>query len=241
MNTTAVAIATAGAVIGAFVQGICGFGFGPISMSYLPYLWPYQQATAMSSLCGSTTAFLIALTNFRHINLKMFVSCSVTAMIAAPLAVNISMGAAHGVLMRALGLALMALGAYQIFLNGKFTIKPTVVNGMIAGFVSGTMSGLFAMSGPPAAVYMLAASRTKDEYRATLNAQFTATALLTGIVRYVHGYINAEAMTVWALSLPALALGLTFGSRVFRRLDPARVRLLVNAYLIISGITMLVR
>ena len=38
------AVAFAVSLIGAVIQAVCGFGYGPLNMSLLPYLFPYAQA-----------------------------------------------------------------------------------------------------------------------------------------------------------------------------------------------------
>lgn len=228
-------------IVGAGIQAVCGFGYGAISMTVMPYLWAYQQAVATSSLCGCSTAVIIAVTNFRYINWKMLIPCAVTGTITAAAAIRFSLGAARGVMMHSLGVLLIAMGFYQLFFNGKITIKPTIRNGIIAGFCSGALSGLFAMSGPPAAIYMIAAAQTNDEYRATLNAQFSITALASAVARFVNGIIGKEVIIAVTVMLPALAIGSVIGSRVFHKLDAKRLRQLVNAYLIVSGIMMLVK
>ena len=52
-------------LIGAVVQSVCGFGYGPLNMSLLPYLMPYQQAVALAGLCGTTTAAMVAFSGWR--------------------------------------------------------------------------------------------------------------------------------------------------------------------------------
>ena len=237
MGITALTLAVN--VFGAIIQAVCGFGYGPFSMSILPYLLPYHTAVASTNLCGCSVAFLIAVTNLRHINAKMFMSCSLVAVITAPLTIYFSVGAARGVLMRSLGAVLILIALYQMYFSGKLRIKPTFVNGMIAGFISGVLSGLFSMGAPPAAVYMLAASENKEEFRATLNAQFALIAIVSSVARYMRGLIDAEIVTIWLIALPALALGYTIGSRIFKKLNSKQVGIAINVYLVLAGLRML--
>lgn len=141
MSFLTLGYAFACSIVGAGIQAVCGFGYGAISMTVMPYLWAYQQAVATSSLCGCSTAVIIAVTNFRYINWKMLIPCAVTGTITAAAAIRFSLGAARGVMMHSLGVLLIAMGFYQLFFNGKITIKPTIRNGIIAGFCSGHYQG----------------------------------------------------------------------------------------------------
>ena len=68
-------------LVGAVIQAVCGFGYGPVNMSLLPYLFPYAQAVALSGLCGSTTSVLVLASSFRHIRWKTLLPCVVTAIV----------------------------------------------------------------------------------------------------------------------------------------------------------------
>lgn len=233
------AVAFAVSLIGAVIQAVCGFGYGPLNMSLLPYLFPYAQAVALSGLCGSTTSVFVLASSFRYIRWKTLLPCVVTAMIFAPLSVQLSVGAADGFMVHSLGAMLIVLGVYSIFFSDRIRIKPTLFNGAAAGTLAGVLSGLFAVGGPPIALYMLAAADTNDAYRATLSAQFCITACVTTFTRWRNGAFTAATVHAYALMLASLLIGAWIGGKIFQRLDPKRLRLIVYGYLIVSGILML--
>ena len=236
MNGLALTLLTC--VVGACIQAACGFGFGPVSMSVLPYLLPYQQASSVTNLCTCTVSLIILVANYRHVDIKMFMSCSLVAIITAPFAINLSVGAAKGMMMRGLGIALILMALYQMYFSGKIRIKACARNGIIAGFISGMLTGLFSMGSPPAAVYMISAAKDKDAYRATINAQFTFVAIIAVATRYAKGLIGTETFSSFAMCIPALAVGYLIGARIFKRLSAKQIYFAVNVYLILSGIMM---
>ncbi|MBQ8091809.1 MAG: sulfite exporter TauE/SafE family protein, partial [Pyramidobacter sp.] len=124
-------------LIGAVVQSVCGFGYGPLNMSLLPYLMPYPQAVALAGLCGTTTAVMVAVSGWRHANWRKVWPCTVTSVILSGLFVWLSTRAADTLMLHLLGCVLIALGLYSLFFNGKIRIRPTVRNGIIAGAISG--------------------------------------------------------------------------------------------------------
>lgn len=238
MDMITVAMMLATTVCGGVVASVCGFGFGAVAMAAWPYLIPYAQSAAVSALCGASTAVMIAASNARYVNVKTLLPCALSGLIASALSAQFSVGAAEKLMVRGLGLMLIAVSFYSVFLGGRIVIRPTRLNGMIAGVVGGACAGLFTVGGPPVAIYLLSSSKTNREYRATLNAHFCFTSGVSIIVRAANGVITGATLRLWFLVVAALALGLFLGDRIFTRLDAKKLRVAVYGYLFVSGLTM---
>ena len=102
-------------------------------------------------------------------------------------------------------------------------------------------TGLFSVGGPPVAIYMLASAHDNQEYRATLNAHFCFTSGVATIARAANGIITPTTLKLWLMVLAALALGLFLGNKIFNRLDAKKLRMAVYGYLLISGLTMILK
>ena len=241
MELSVIAAMLASTVAGGVVASVCGFGFGVVVMAIWPYFLPYSQSVAVSSLCGASTAVMIALPHWKHINFKTLLPCALTGLVASALSVQLSVGAAHKTMLHALGWVLIAIAVYNIFLGGKIRIRPTVRNGVIAGLIGGTGAGLFSVGGPPVAIYMLASASDNQEYRATLNAHFCFTSGVATIARAINGIITPTTLKLWLMVLAALALGLFLGNKIFNRLDAKKLRMAVYGYLLVSGATMVLK
>ena len=228
-------------LIGAVVQSVCGFGYGPLNMSLLPYLMPYPQAVALAGLCGTTTAVMVAVSGWRHANWRKVWPCTVTSVILSGLFVWLSTRAADTLMLHLLGCVLIALGLYSLFFNGKIRIRPTVRNGIIAGAISGVTSGLFAVGGPPMAIYLIGAADNNDEYRSTLNAHFCVNSIMTTFMRWRSGVFTAPVMHLYVLLLAALLIGAWIGTKIFHRLDQNKLRKVVYGYLVVSGLLLFLK
>lgn len=90
-------------VVGGVVASVCGFGFGAVAMATWPYFLPYQQAVAVSALCGLSTALMIAVPHHRSINFKILLPCSLVALCCSAASVQLSLGAAEKLMIHALG------------------------------------------------------------------------------------------------------------------------------------------
>ena len=65
------------------------------------------------------------------------------------------------------------------------------------------------------------------------------TACVTTFTRWRNGAFTAATVHAYALMLASLLIGAWIGGKIFQRLDPKRLRLIVYGYLIVSGILML--
>ena len=228
-------------VVGGVVMSVCGFGFGAVAMSVLPYFLPYQQAVSLAALSGSFTALMICVPNHKYINWRILAPCAIVGVIAARAAVMMSISVSGGIMMKALGAALVAIAVYSVFFGDKIHIRPTVASGAVAGLLGGAMSGLFAVGGPPIAVYMLACTDDNDVYRSTISAHFFATTIVSTLTRWQNGIITMHTLNTWLIMLAGILLGIFLGNRIFHRLNARRLRLCVYTYLAFSGLTMLVK
>ncbi len=229
---------------GAIFQSVSGFGYAVVTMSLLPHVIPYSHAVALSALCSVTTSLFIVLNSRRSwklVNWKAFLPCVLTSLPAVALAVRLAALVGDKTMMRALGAALIALSVYSIFFSSKIHIKATPLNGAIAGALAGILSGLFSTGGPPVAIYMLESTSSAEEYRASVSVYFV---ILTGsavAARALHGVYSAPLLQAYALLLISLAAGTWLGSKIFHRLSPQKLRVVVYGCVMLSGLTMLLK
>ena len=241
MSVLSWAVAAATSTAGGFITAVCGFGLGPVAMSILPYVLPYKSAVAVTGLFGLILGLIIVWEGWRHINWKTLAPCVIAGLIGSSLAAGLSAGAAEKVMVRGLGVLLMCLSVYSIFFSGRLRIRATPLNGLIAGGIGGTLTGMFSVGGPPIAIYMLAAAEGNDEYRSTLNAHFSIVNICAAVSRFAAGTLTGGDLILTAKLLVALGLGMFVGDRVFHSFDAAKLRKAVYAYLFVAGLSMLFR
>ena len=227
------------ATLGGVLMSVCGFGMGAVSMSILPHFLPYHESVALAGMCGCCTSLAIGVPNYKHINWRIMLPCAFFGICASYGAVMLSANVRGGIMVKALGVALIALSVYSIFLGGKLHVRPTLLNGSIAGILGGVGSGLFAVGGPPIAVYMLAAIDDKDVYRATTCMHFFFTTIIANLTRWHQGIITMEVVHMWLVMLVGMTLGIYLGNKIFHRLNAQKLKIVVYAYLAVSGITLL--
>ena len=241
MDMTALALVMASTVMGSIVATVCGFGFGAVAMACWPYFMAYSQSVAVSALCGFSTAIIIAVTQRKHINVRILLPCALAGLAASAACVVLATRVSDKTMIHALGAMLLAVSVYSIFFGGKIRIQGTPLNGIIAGLLGGAGAGLFAVGGPPVAIYLLSSTKDNAEYRATLNAHFCFTSGIATVTRFYKGIITVDTLKIWLMVLAALGLGIILGNRIFNRLDAKKLRLVVYGYMAVSAVTMLLK
>jgi uncharacterized membrane protein YfcA len=82
---------------------------------------------------------------------------------------------------------------------------------------------------------------TRDEQRAAFQPTGVATFLITLIALGGSGIITADTLKLFALGLPALAVGTWSGWKMYGKLDETSFRKGVLVLLLISGVALVIR
>ncbi len=225
---------------GSMIQSITGFGFSIFCMTVFPYLLAsYHVSTAVAGLCGATMGICIALRHRRDINVRMTLPLLLGYFVAFPIGVQLTLVLDEALLLRVLGGILIALSLYFFFLSDRISLRPTNVGGLCCGLLGGLFSGFCSIGGPPVVLYLLAAAKSKEEYRASIQFYFCIGNSYGVLVRLYRGLITGEVLSAWGIALIALLIGGTIGGKIFSRVNAAVLRRIVYVVMAVSGVTML--
>ncbi|MBQ0057044.1 MAG: sulfite exporter TauE/SafE family protein [Bacteroidales bacterium] len=220
----------------AFVQRVSGFGFGIFIMTILPYLMPsYGEATALSGLLAAVTSILIVWKMHSHISWRRLWPILFTFIIVSYVSVKFVSSAGDIVLKRMLGVMLILAAVWFMFFSRHIRVRPSIPVQVAMGTLSGVMGGLFGMQGPPAVLYFLACTGTKEGYIALTQCYFLVGNLMMTVFRAGEGYLTADVGKAWCVGVPAVLLGTWLGSKVFDRIPLNVLRTIIYIYMAISG------
>ena len=240
MSPIEVVLLLAFSLLGAVVQSTTGFGFAITLMSVIPHFMDsYLECAALSSLGGLFISLMVTIKNFRNANFKIMLPPIIGYAVACGIAVPLSKHIPTESLSKALGVVLIAASIYFVFFNNKFRIKPTFVNGILAGSLAGAGGALFAVAGPPMVVYLISTTDDKDVYRATSLAFFTLSSLYSTSMRVVNGIITLRVILTFLPMLVMIGLGFIIGNKIFAKINIDMIKKAVYALMAISGLTML--
>ena len=230
---------------GTVIQRVSGFGFGIFVMMFFPLLLPFGEATALSSMLSAVSAVIVAWQYRKLWEPKLILLPILSFAVFSALAIRV-VGALvsagnQKLLLRLLGAALLLLSLYFLLLKKKITLPGNSAAALGAGGLSGLMSGLFSMGGPPIVLYMLAVCDDDNgRYMANIQAYFALTNLYTTGVRAVSGLVTGRVLVLFALGAAAALLGAALGRRLFRRLKPEHLRTVVYVMMALSGVRYLI-
>ena len=218
-----------------------GFGAGLIAVGGLALLVPELQDVVVLLLLVNLPAELwVVWTSRRDIAWRGVLVLFAGIGVGIPVGTWILRWGEPGILLSALGLFLVAVGA--VFLISPAARRRTwpVWVAPPVGVVSGLLTGLFGTGGPPLVLYYQLCGADKKAFRGHLMAIF----LLMTTVRVpsyaVFGLLTPTRLWSAALVLPAVLLGALIGNRVHLELEEEIFRRLVSGALVVIGLLLLI-
>lgn len=225
----------------AFVQRVSGFGFGIFIMTVLPFLMPsYGEATTLSGMLASLTSFIVVIRNYKYLRWKKLLPILITFLVVSLFAVEFVSMASGGMLKKALGVILIFASIWFLFLADRVKLPPTMPVQIGMGTASGLMGGFFAMQGPPAVLYFISSTESKEEYMVTAQMYFLLGNIMMTCYRAYYGFLTTSVLQCWCLGLVAVFIGTILGNIVFRKISMKFLRTIIYIYMAISGIICLV-
>ncbi|WP_367924635.1 sulfite exporter TauE/SafE family protein [uncultured Ruthenibacterium sp.] len=224
---------------GAVTQAVCGFGFGVLVMSVLPYFMPsYIGALVPCGLMGTSITLYLSLRRVRNIRWKLVAGPLVASTITCWLSTRYLKVLSDTVLRGALGVFLVGLSAVHFLARAKQKRKPSVPRSVVAGCAAGVTDALFGMGGPPVASYLLSVTDDKDTYLTNLSCVFAVLCINTTLTRAVSGMITLDALKNYLVGMIFVAAGLAVGGRIFYKISQKTLEKLVYCFFTVSGTIM---
>jgi len=222
-----------------FVQRVSGFGLCIFAMVFLPHFMPsHTAAAAISGIFSCVLTSYNAFCNRKQIRYKMAWPMIVASLVTIPIAVHFSAVVSAHIFKILLGCVLIVLSVYFIFFNRNVKIKPSPLNGVLAGVLGGGLGGLFSTGGPPIVLYLNNAITENAVYFATISFYFAFTDVYATGVRVINGIITPQLLLYAAVGLVGCLAGDFVGKKVFDRLDSEKLKRIIYIGMIISGVIM---
>ena len=223
-----------------FVQRVTGFGLGIFSMLFMPHFLPtHTMAASISNLFSCGTSTYNAIRFRKSIPFKTILPPLIAAMISVPIAVHFTAKISADLFNIILGIVLIGLSLYFLFLDHRIRIRPTVANGLLAGLLSGTLNGLFSTGGPPMVLYLTHATENKQTYFSGIQFYFCLTNIYAVLFRILAGTIDLRTLFYTVIGFAGCMMGNLLGGRVFNKLNDQRLKQIIYIAMIISGILMI--
>ena len=219
------------------VQTTTGFGYAIVALAILPLFVTDMPLLTAEISCIAVWVSVMNLVRRRDcINYRIIIPELVAFLLVQPLATSFSMKADFSVMTAILGAVLFLLSLFFFFNPKNLKIPARWYIGLVAGAISGLIGGLFAISGPPVAIYLLASSKSREEYIETLSFHFVLTSIFIVAIRLWSGALTASAVPSILSGIAGLAIGYYLGRILCTRIKDEMFTRYVCIFTGLSGL-----
>lgn len=198
----------------AVLQSVTGFGFALIAVPLFLLVYDPHTAIAVTMLISFTTLLLLTI--------------RVRAAVVRPLVANLFLGSLTGIPFGVYGylhfdvtfLKILICGVTILFSLALATrLRLHVVSGpwteRLIGSLSGFLAGSISLPGPPVILFLNCRHLTKECFRATTAAYFTAVYPVGLLLLVSSGALPPDTVRIFMTLIPFALLGSAVGARVF--------------------------
>lgn len=231
----------AGAAVAGFVQGLSGFAFGMVAMSF--WVWGIDpRVAAVMAVFGSLTGQLVAVFSVRRAwRWSALAPFLAGGALGIPLGIAVLPHLNPDVFKLVLG-SVLVVWCPVMLLSSRL---PSVTRGGrladgVVGAAGGFMGGIGGFTGVVPTLWCTLRGMEKDAQRAIIQ-NFNLAALACTMLGYViAGTVTRDMWPLMPLVAVALLVPSLLGARLYVGLSEAAFRRLVLALLSLSGLAMLV-
>lgn len=233
-------IVALGAVVAGFVQGLSGFAFGLVAMSF--WAWALEpRLAAVLAVFGALTGQVIAAVSVRRgfdaQRLLPFVlgglaGVPVGVWLLPRLDVDAFKAVLGGLLIVWCPAMLLAKRLPRIRFGGR------LADGAV-GMAGGVMGGIGGFTGTLPTLWCTLRGFDKDAQRAVIQ-NFNLSMLAVTMATYLAtGIVTREMLPLFAIVAPAMLVPTLLGARLYVGISEARFRQVVLGLLTVSGVVLL--
>lgn len=229
-----------GAVVAGFVQGLSGFAFSLVAMSFWAWSLEPRLAAVLGVFGALTGQVIAAVTVRRGFDLRLLGPFVAGGLAGIPLGLWLLPRLDVAAFKAVLG-ALLVLWCPAMLLSGRL---PRIARGgrvgdAAAGLAGGVMGGLGGFTGALPTLWCTLRGFGKDAQRSVIQ-NFNLSMLAVTMAGYLAtGVVTREMWPYFAIVAPAMLVPSLLGTRLYIGISEARFRQIVLGLLTASGVALL--
>ncbi|MDY3331988.1 MAG: sulfite exporter TauE/SafE family protein [Pelistega sp.] len=230
-----------GALVAGFSQGLSGFGFGLVAMSFWAWVIDPKLAAVLSVAGGLTGQIVAAFTVRRGFNLKLILPFILGGLCGIPIGVYLLPLLDIYKFKTVLGTFLILWCPFMLFADRipKITQTHRIFDG-IAGLGGGIMGGLGGFTGTLPTLWCTLRGFDRDTQRSIIQ-NFNFAMLVVIFISYIaKGVIVPEMISTILIVSPIVVMTSYIGTRMYLGISQQRFRQIILTLLTFSGLTMLI-
>lgn len=236
----AIYVIALGAVVAGFVQGLSGFAFGMVAMSFWVWVLDPRLAATLAVFGALTGQILAAFSVRRGFDLRLLWPFVLGGLAGIPMGVAVLPFLDMVWFKMVLGVLLVLWCPAMLFSKQlpRITAGGKVADAIV-GIAGGVMGGIGGFTGTLPTLWCTLRGYDRDVQRAVIQ-NFNLSMLLVTMVAYLAtGIVTLEMLPMFAVVLPAMLVPTLLGTRLYKKINDASFRKLVLALLTGSGVALL--
>lgn len=206
-------------------QAVVGFGFALIAMPLLVLVLDVRVALVLATLISLANTSAMAYTHRRHVPWPTVGPMLAGAAAGMPFGLAMLLLAPADVIRLLVGLSTVVM-SLALLVGVRFRSRSTASE-LGVGALSGALNTSTGINGPPVVLYLQGREHPPPEFRGGMAAFFVGSSVLALVSYAIAGVISREALVLFAVSLPGVAVASWAGHLLGERVDPVLFRRLV--------------
>lgn len=231
MLTTA-PIVLAGVFAAAILRGFTGFGFGLAAVPLLSLALPPAEVVPFVVVLQVVVGLGGLRTAWPSCDWRSIAVLTPGLILGIPIGIAVLRHVPANPVRLTIGL-IIAASVVLLWRGFRLPPRPSRLIGGSVGLLSGIVSGLSSMGGPPIVVYLLGLGHGATVVRATSMVFFMLSGMVSLVPMSFTGLITHHILAWTAISVPILFLGSWLGTRGFHHARPHHHR---NTALIVLSV-----
>ncbi|RYX96240.1 MAG: sulfite exporter TauE/SafE family protein [Comamonadaceae bacterium] len=229
-----------GAVVAGFVQGLSGFAFGMVALSFWAWAVDPKLAAAMA-VCGALTGQVVAAVTVRRgFDWRVLAPFLAGGLAGIPLGLFLLPRMDVNLFKAFLGALMVVWCPAMIFSNRlpRITAGGSGANAAV-GAMGGVMSAIGGFAGVIPTLWCTLRGYERDKQRAIIQNFNLSILAVTFITYLATGLISRETLPMLALVIPAMLVPSLLGARLYIGISDLAFRRIVLGLLTASGVALL--
>ena len=217
--------------IAGFTRGFSGFGSAMILAPALSLLFYPQQAIATTILLEMTAGAGLVPEASRKTKWKEVLPLTVSAAVMVPVGAHFLALLDPMLMRRIIGGLILGFVLLLMVGKGRYT-HPHLALTSAVGALSGFLTGLASIGGPPVVLYEMSGDNSAAANRANFIVFFALTQVIALMSYWASGILTGAVWQLFAGLVPAFIVGLLLGRFCFKRVDDTHFRRVVLGLLL---------
>ena len=233
-------VVAVGAIVAGFVQGLSGFAFGMVAMSFWAWVLDPRLAATLA-VFGALTGQLVAVFSVRRgFDIKRLLPFVLGGLAGIPLGVLLLPKLDMNLFKAFLG-TLLVLWCPVMLMSKRLphiSFGGRLADGVV-GMAGGVMGGIGGFTGTLPTLWCTLRGYERDVQRSIIQNFNLSMLMVTMVTYFASGIVTHDMLPMFAIVGPAMLVPTLLGTRVYIGIGDVRFRQVVLSLLTASGIALL--